>query len=452
MRKYRVPLNDSEIALLQELATIDPTQWTEEDVREEFITPLLRLLGYKKGTTYTVSRAESHSIRYLMIGRQRIQIDYVCHVRREKLWIIEAKPGNSDISEEDVLQANYYALHPEIDASYFLVTNAREILLFERDNRKENGEANLRLTVSDLSDERNFYLLDSYIGASQIVPTLKSRLLDKTAKVLSSEIAIDRLEEFQNEVNRVIHRVRTTVLQNFRNAAKVKQENEVKEFKRLLTERYSNRPYHAADDLLLFNMTVGRMEAVAEFLHTSVERFPQKSSVQELFYHTVLSNDDYRLRNIVFYWNQVVFLFHAFDHSMTSIAGRDVKKEIDEKLGMALNHFKTDVKYRYLWAFEGLLGRLGKLIVILPDEVTKKIQKGVVDLRYILDEEDVAWLHPHPAQLVIETIEEIILIGLGRIISSYWNPNKRALYVIKKRKLSTSSSRGEVVDNLATVP
>ncbi|GAH94398.1 unnamed protein product, partial [marine sediment metagenome] len=64
--------------------------------------------------------------------------------------------------------------------------------------------------------------------------------------------------------------------------------------------------------------------------------------------------------------------------------GRDVKKEIDEKLDMALNHFKTDVKYRYLWAFEGLLGRLGKLIVILPDAVTKKIQKDVVDLRYIL--------------------------------------------------------------------
>lgn len=48
MYKYRKPLEVHEIEKLQELSQLDFSTMNETDVREEYITPLLTLLGYKK--------------------------------------------------------------------------------------------------------------------------------------------------------------------------------------------------------------------------------------------------------------------------------------------------------------------------------------------------------------------------------------------------------------------
>lgn len=48
MYKYRKPLEVHEIEKLQELSQLNFSTMNETDVREEYITPLLTLLGYKK--------------------------------------------------------------------------------------------------------------------------------------------------------------------------------------------------------------------------------------------------------------------------------------------------------------------------------------------------------------------------------------------------------------------
>ena len=69
--------------------------WNESDVREDFIAPLLKILGYAKGTVNEIVREKSLNLseKYHRIGRKQVAIDYVPTVRFKKFWIIEAKPG-----------------------------------------------------------------------------------------------------------------------------------------------------------------------------------------------------------------------------------------------------------------------------------------------------------------------------------------------------------------------
>ena len=129
MRKYRAPLTKGEIDELCRLARLDFSNWSEADVREEFIVPLLKILGYRKELDYSVSREESYKLNQLFIqlGRDRIKLDYICSVRKQKFWIIESKPGGvkvnnvaPKITEEEIAQAHFYSLHPAVDAKLFV--------------------------------------------------------------------------------------------------------------------------------------------------------------------------------------------------------------------------------------------------------------------------------------------------------------------------------------------
>jgi len=68
--------------------------WNESAVREEFIAPLLRVLGYAKGTVMDILYEKSVRLSepYHRVGRKTIQIDYIPTIRLRNFWIIEAKP------------------------------------------------------------------------------------------------------------------------------------------------------------------------------------------------------------------------------------------------------------------------------------------------------------------------------------------------------------------------
>ena len=59
-------------AELNRLSRMKLNGWKEPDIREEFITPLLTLLGYRKGTDYDINREGSHLLPkrpFFFIGR-----------------------------------------------------------------------------------------------------------------------------------------------------------------------------------------------------------------------------------------------------------------------------------------------------------------------------------------------------------------------------------------------
>ena len=75
MNKYNQSLSENSMDILDGLSKKDFSTFNETDIREEFLTPLLTLLGYNKGGNYEIEREESFNLKnmFLQIGRERIK-------------------------------------------------------------------------------------------------------------------------------------------------------------------------------------------------------------------------------------------------------------------------------------------------------------------------------------------------------------------------------------------
>jgi hypothetical protein len=116
----------------------------ETDIREEIVSPLLRLLGYRSGTENNIIREQTLNYPHLSLGRKkrtdpilRGRADYICEVRNTVRWVIEAKAPDASLDTEVIEQAWSYANHPEIRAVYFCITNGREFVLFQTNHGPE---------------------------------------------------------------------------------------------------------------------------------------------------------------------------------------------------------------------------------------------------------------------------------------------------------------------------
>lgn len=201
---------------LQKLANFDFSNWNETDVREDYVKPLLNLLGYEKDTDYDVNREGHHILQkpFLMIGRKNIKIDYELVVRSQKFWIIEAKAGKNDIKDEDISQAYYYAIHPEVGATYFAVTNGRDFKLFDVREIDEGYRPVLEIKIEDLPNRFNY--LKRIIGAKEILKHLKTRTLSDIEKIFSAEILEENPEDFVKQVESKAKQAKPKVLENWK--------------------------------------------------------------------------------------------------------------------------------------------------------------------------------------------------------------------------------------------
>jgi hypothetical protein len=81
--------------------------WSEADVREEILAPLVRKLGYRKGSENNVSRETTLRYDRNFLGRKKPKSDpklrghpdYICEVRGIGRWVIEAKSPLSVVSD-----------------------------------------------------------------------------------------------------------------------------------------------------------------------------------------------------------------------------------------------------------------------------------------------------------------------------------------------------------------
>ncbi len=84
------PLSDeakTELSRIVALRHLDT--YSEADVREEVITPILRCLGYAKESWASPTREKS-----LRILDKRLSADYSTTLWQEHFWVIEAKKPN----------------------------------------------------------------------------------------------------------------------------------------------------------------------------------------------------------------------------------------------------------------------------------------------------------------------------------------------------------------------
>ncbi|WP_206915843.1 hypothetical protein [Alicyclobacillus suci] len=421
MRKYRPPLTDNETAELERLSRLNFDGWSEADVREEFIVPLLILLGYRKDLDYSVSREESYRLNplFIQLGRDRIKLDYICSVRKQKFWIIESKPGGHrtdteipQLTEEDIAQAHFYSLHPSVDTPYFVITNGWFIHLYDREAVNEGLTPLLAFKHSDLPSE--FMKLDAIIGATQLLYNLKQRILRSAEITLSAEVHLDRLDEFVQAMKMSVNTIRPKVLENFRKNAKIQEETR--------TEAVTSMLKTAPLDLIVSSVFMvsnsrGFMKASADILAQRVLDSPQ--SIQYLFMTNLLIEQTRPVR-IPYYYNVLEFLTRVqlLDSTFTH-KGQTIQSIIEDWVEMCLFHFWNRKDLRYMWLAEGMIGRLAIRLVYLTPQVRSAIISKTQSQIYLAPEEEVAWMGPSPAGNVIDFVEHVITVTLSNFVDKY---------------------------------
>jgi len=111
----------------------------ETDVREIIVRPLLGRLGYRHGTKATIRTEVSLRYGNAFLGRKKPskdpplsgRADYLCDYIPFVRCVVEVKAPTEELTQDDIEQAHTYAAHPEVAASYFLVTNGIDWRLFE---------------------------------------------------------------------------------------------------------------------------------------------------------------------------------------------------------------------------------------------------------------------------------------------------------------------------------
>lgn len=181
---------------------------TEADVREEVIAPLLKFLGYRKGTLNNIARELPLSYEKVQFGGRkpadvtlRGRADYVCEAGGKVRWVIEAKAGSAPLDAESLAQAWSYAHHAEVGAVFFALTNGRQFRLHET-NRGPKSPPLLDLTYEQLAE--NLQVIVNTLGPEGLLRRFPDYEIDRgiplgpglgsIAQISSGRMKVARME------------------------------------------------------------------------------------------------------------------------------------------------------------------------------------------------------------------------------------------------------------------
>lgn len=191
--------------------------YNEIDVREDFIAPLLKVLGYSKNTVNNIVREKTLGLTepFQRLGRQRVQIDYMPTIRLKSFWILEAKPGNiKEMDVGDLLQAYLYATHPEIQAQYIVLCNGHSLMIFDVYQIENWCEPVFEITQNDCQDK--FLELKEILSVKTMLEYRRKRLLQQIQDTFEVELDVGHWNSFVNEINKRKHPIEKKIKENVR--------------------------------------------------------------------------------------------------------------------------------------------------------------------------------------------------------------------------------------------
>ena len=237
-------LNEYDKLFIQKWKTQSFEGWKEIDIREDFLAPLLRHLGYAKNTVNDILREENRKLKaaYHRIGRSEVAIDYIPTLRLKKFWLIEAKSGAfKQMQLGDYLQAHFYAIHPEIQARYIVLSNGWEIKVYDALNC--DSWDNPLLSCSQQTCDTTFEKLREFLSAKTMLSEIRRQILSTVEGSLKIEVDEDILKSLNCDFQSILSKARPIIRGNALNlqrkawreaAEKEQQEIQTVDFNTLL--------------------------------------------------------------------------------------------------------------------------------------------------------------------------------------------------------------------------
>jgi hypothetical protein len=124
-----------------DFAELESPDFKEDSVREELVKPLLNALGYATSGKNRIRRSKALKHPFVKVGAGKREItvvpDYLLEVNNKYAWVLDAKAPDEEIKTgENVEQAYFYAIHPDIRVKLYALCNGREFIAFAIDQSK----------------------------------------------------------------------------------------------------------------------------------------------------------------------------------------------------------------------------------------------------------------------------------------------------------------------------
>jgi hypothetical protein len=215
------PLSQEDIPTMEKIQALNTDGYTEAEVRAYVIDPIVNILGYEKGTTFSPDLE-----RRVDFIDSRKQIDYKCTLWEENFWIIEAKKPKakrkrSTFEYAVFKQALEYAVHPQINAALVVLCDGDLFEVFDREVNVK--EPIVRFNRSDLV--QRFDDLRVLLSPWQVWFFEKRRIARLIDKVFDREFNLQRLAEFRQIVDIQLQGKRAVVLRNYQKTFDAKQDH-----------------------------------------------------------------------------------------------------------------------------------------------------------------------------------------------------------------------------------
>ena len=409
------PLDDAASETLQRIQSLNVTTFNEAAVREEIITPLLRVLGYDIQSYFSIER--ERPIR--LLGRNNF-LDYDLTLWSKSFWLIEAKrPGstNAEFSASDIGQALSYAAHPEINAALVVLCDGRKISVFDRE---EDIQTPILTTNLDNLEE-NIDQLRYVLSPWQVWFFEKRRIVRQLDKVFDREFNVGRVEEFKKLIAQRLDSKQQVMVSNMR--VMLADDNHREE----ATEQLRNSP---APDLIEGAFVLSRfckrdMTVIAE---TLVGHCRQNSF---LVVHRTLP-DRARDMNDAFCMHALNLLLHLHRERVSVSwlpgwlgGGNCLESGIRRFIAHSLNHFANDPARRNILLSASGLRRLFKVLIAANERLWSIGQIRHLVQRYVAREDTWMQIISSPQHHNILNLDGVTNYALRQLVSEYTDDQGR---------------------------
>lgn len=398
----------AELERIRGLSRLD--EWSEADVREEIITPILRVLGYAKESMFSTTREKS-----LRILEKGLSADYAVTLWEEDFWVIEAKKPkvtNGRFKYHHLWQAVQYAIHPAVNAALVVLCDGHAIEVYDREESLEAPV--LRVERENLL--RDFDELRALLGPLQSWFFQKRRVVRLLDKVFDKEFQLGRMEEFRSLVDR---RLRTKTQQTIANHRALRSTRDDD------AELHRIRSADAAeivDDVFRVPLPWPVIEAgTARLIELS-----KPSSFKVL--HRIFPDEPHAV-NDVFVAHALHYLIrlrevHAYlpwmPHWLGGTNGGSAPTDavIRRLIALGLRHFSADPARKCVLLYANGIRRLLKAIIVMHPQMKRAGEMQHAVQRYLDDEFAFSQMVSSPGRHLLLSLDQLGELALQRFVAN----------------------------------
>jgi hypothetical protein len=405
------PLSESARIELQRIQQLDLAKFSEQDVREEIVTPIIRILGYDKLTKFSVEREKKIKI----LGKP-LFIDYNFTLWEANFWLIEAKKPNfksQSFGRKELDQALSYAVHPDINAALIVLCDGCKFEIFDREVTLEAPV--LTVQRGDLIEK--FDDLRAFMEPWQVWFFEKRRVVRLIDKIFDREFNMQRVNEFRNLIDRRLLGKRSIVSNNFREIYSLEGETD-----RFL-EHLSSTDTDTIVDVCFFNIH-GSKNVTKRIVKTLVERCDLNSF--SVLYK--IFPDRPRDANSLFWGHALAFLMEfsrnhhqtnwlptwlATDHGPEHC----IKSAVERLISFCLTNFREDEARATIMHFAAAIRRFYKAVFVTDWKLSQSGEIYHALTRY--HEAEVSWgqIVSSPSLQNLNQIDQLASVAVAKFVA-----------------------------------